>query len=125
MSDSEPPPAGLFSSLRRLADLSLGYLANRAELFSIELQEEKSFLIEVLLWAVVLLFFGMLAVLLLTATIIFLFAPDVRIYVAGGFSFLYFWGAVWAFFRLKSRLKCPMPFSQSIEEVKKDRQWLS
>ncbi len=124
MIETTTPSTGLFQSLRRLADTALGIVHNRAELFAVELQEEKANLIEILVWVSVLLFFGMLCVLVLTATLILLCPADYRIYVAGGFSFLYLVGAIWAFTRLKARLQAPTPFAQSISEVQKDRELL-
>ncbi len=124
MSNSGTQPAGLLGSLHKLADTGLALLHNRAQLFALEVQEQKSHVIEVLLLVAVLLFFAMICVLLLTSTIIFLFEPSVRIYVAGGFSFLYLVGTLWAFWRLKVRLQCPVPFSETINEVRKDREWL-
>ncbi len=124
MSDAQTLSGGLLGSVRRLADTGLALLHNRAELFAVELQEEKSHVIEILLWVSVLLFFGILAVLVLTATLILLASPDSRIYVAGGLSFLYLVGAVWAWFKLKTRLQTRLPFAQTISEVKKDRDWL-
>jgi uncharacterized membrane protein YqjE len=116
--------SGLFQSLRRVADTALGILHNRAELFAVELQEEKAQVIEVLLWVTLLLFFGMLCVLVLTATLILLCPPDTRIFVAAGFTLLYLVGAVWAFGRLKVKLHSPAPFVQTINEVQKDRELL-
>ncbi len=124
MNQSGNQAAGLLGSLRRLADTGLAIVHNRVELFAVEVQEQKAHVIEVLLLVSVLLFFAMLCVLLLTSTIIFLFAQPARIYVAAGFSLLYLVGTLWAFWRLKLRLKYPVPFSETISEVRKDREWL-
>ena len=124
MSDTSTLSGGLLQSVRRLADTGLALLHNRAELFAVELQEEKSHLIEILLWVAVLLFFGILSVLVLTATLIMLASEGTRIYVAGGLSLVYLVGAVWAWLRLKARLETRLPFAQTITEVKKDRDWL-
>ena len=116
--------SGLFHSLRKLLDTGLAALHNRAELFAVELQEEKTHVIEILLWVSALLFLAMMAVIVLTATVILLFSEELRVYVAGGFCLLYLAGATWTFFGLKARLKRPIPFSATIDEVKKDREWL-
>lgn len=121
---STTPSPGIFQSLRRVADIALGAVHNRAELLAVELQEEKAHVIEILLWLSVLLFFGLLSVLVLTSALILACPPDSRIYVAGGFALLYLVGAVWAFTRLKMRLRSPLPFAQTIREVQKDRELL-
>ncbi len=115
---------GILTSLRRLADTGLGVIRNRAELFAVELQEEKAQLIEVLLWTAVLLFFGMMAVIALSAAILLIVPRAWQFYVAGGLGVVYMVGAIWAFAKLKARLQSSMPFSQTINEVQKDREWL-
>ena len=123
-SDHQSPR--LFHSLRRLADTGLASLQNRVELFAIEFREEESHAIEVLVWGVVALLFGVLAMVLLTGTIILLFDPEVRVYAAGAFCFLYFLAAVAAVLGFKSRLRNrPAPFSETVNQMQKDREWLT
>src|SRR6185503_4829878 len=105
MIDSDSHTPGLFHSLRKLLDTGLAAIHNRAELFAVELQEEKTHVIEILLWVSALLFLTMMTVIVLTATVILLFPEEVRVYVAGGFCLLYLGGAVWTFLGLKARLK--------------------
>ena len=78
---------------------------------------------ELLMWAVTLAFFAMMGLMLLTTAIIFLCPPGARVYITGAFSALYLAVAVRAWFGLKALLR-DEPFSQTIHEVKKDRQWL-
>jgi uncharacterized membrane protein YqjE len=124
MNVRDPEPAGLFDSLGRLASAGLALVNNRAELLSVELQEEKIRLLEVLLWMAVFLFFGIVFVLVLTATIIMIFPSSLRIYVAGGFSFLYLVGAIWAWVQFRSRMASSLPLAQTKNETKKDREVL-
>jgi uncharacterized membrane protein YqjE len=63
-------------------------------------------------------------VLLLTATIIFLFREELRLYVAAGFTVLYAVAAGAAWFGLKSILM-QEPFPDTIDQAKKDQLWLS
>jgi len=115
----------LFHSLRRLADTGLAALQNRVELFALEFREEQSHAAGVLIWGLAAVLFGVVTVVVLTGTIILLFSPESRVYVAAGFCLLYFLGAVTAILGLKSRLKNrPEPFSETINQMKKDRQWL-
>jgi len=125
MFDSEPASPGLFTSLRKLLDTSLGVLQNRAELLAVEFQEEKDRAAELFIWAVAVLFFAIMSVLVVTATIIFLFPESSRVYAAGGLAVIYLAGAVWAALGLKARLKQPaIPFASTVAEIKKDREWL-
>ncbi len=118
--DHESPGLGTLAS--RLAHTAAGALKNRAELFAVELQEEKARRTELIVWAAILLFFGMLTTLLLTATIIFLFPEELRFYAAGGFILLYLGATLVAGFTIRELLK-DKPFSESIEQVKKDSLW--
>jgi uncharacterized membrane protein YqjE len=119
-------PSGLFHSLRRLADTGLGAIQNRVELFAVEFREEESHALGILAWGLAALFCGMLSVVVLTGTVVLLFEPEVRVYVAGGFCLLYFVGALAALFGLKARLKNrPAPFAETINQMNKDREWLT
>ena len=122
MEPNKQPP-GITTLVGRLARTGFGALENRLELFAVELQEERIRLTELAIWGMALLFTANLGVLLLTGTIIFLFREDLRLYVAGAFAVLYLVGAVGAWFGLKSLLKSE-PFTESIGQVKKDREWL-
>src|SRR5262245_9611386 len=102
MSENNHEGTGLGTLLNRLGRTTIGALENRAELLAIEWQEEKAHLIRLVVLAVGLLFLGMLAMLALSATVIFLFPPEYRIYAAAGFTVLYLAGAVAVFLNMKS-----------------------
>jgi uncharacterized membrane protein YqjE len=108
---------------RKIIQTGLGALGNRGELLAVEWQEEKARLVALLLWGLVFLLFGILAIGLLTATVIFLLPPEQRIYAAAGFTLLYLVGAIVALVIMKSLLK-QEPFGESIAQVKKDRLWV-
>jgi len=123
MPDSEP--AGLFGSARNLIDTGLAAVQNRAELLSVEFKEEKDHILEVGFWLTFALFFGIMTVLVLTATVILLFSEEYRIYAAGAFCIVYLAGTIWAILGLRKRLQSrPVPFAATVEELKKDREWL-
>ncbi len=125
MFDSEPASSGLLSSVRKLLDSGLAAVQNRAELLAVEFQEEKEHTTGLVMWITLCLFFGIMTVLVLTATIILIFSEEWRVYVAGALTLLYLIGAIWAVLGLKARLKNrAMPFSSTVEEIKKDREWL-
>ena len=114
---------GFFAQLRKIGNTALGALQNRGELFAIEWQEAKIRTTEVLFWTFATAILAMAGLLLLTVTIILLFPAELRIYAFGGFTALYFIGAVVAFFNVKALLKHE-PFEESISQVSKDTVWL-
>ena len=72
-----------------------------------------------------LLCFALMTLLILSVTIILIFPADLCAYAAGGLALIYLSGAIWSFVQLRTRLKNrPIPFSATIEEIKKDREWL-
>lgn len=100
----------------------LSALHTRGELFVTELEEEKTRVVELLIWAMAAGFLGMMFLALFTGVIIFLFPHDLRIYAAIGFCVLYLAGAIFALLNLKALIKSgPPPFSDTINELKKDR----
>ena len=123
MAGNGQQPPGLGTLATRLARTGLGLLRNRAELFALEWEEERARLIELLVWGVGLVFLAFMAMMLITATIIFLVPQGFRVYVAAGFAVLYLAGAVVSFLTLKSLLK-EEAFSESMRQVKMDRLWL-
>jgi len=114
---------GLATLVGRLARTIVGAVQNRFELAALEWQEERERLADLLVWLTGLLFFGVMAVMLLTAVIIFVFPPGLRIYVAGGLAFLYILGALLAWARVRSHL-AREPFSESIDQARRDQAWL-
>jgi uncharacterized membrane protein YqjE len=121
--NSHDDPPGLRALVARLAHTGAGVLRNRGELLTVEWQQEKARLMELLIWTVVLLFLAIMGMILMTATIILLFPEDKRIYVAGGFTILYLAGAVGALFGLRSLLRRE-PFQESLQQARKDVEWL-
>ena len=123
MAEDNHQGPGLATLLRRLAQTGVGALHNRGELLAVEWQEERAHRVEYLLAAMAFAFMSFMAAALLTAIIIFLCPPDTRLYVAGGFTLLYLLGGLWAGVSLKSKLK-RRPFAASLDQLKKDREWL-
>ena len=125
MSEPEQNPAGLFKSLRWLLDTTLAAVQNRLELFVVELKEEKCRVIEILIWASAAIVLSLMAVTTATFTIVFLVGVEVRVFVLAGFCLFYILAAVGAFYGLKKRLKeHPLPFADTLSQIKKDRECL-
>ena len=107
----------------RTAATILGALHNRAELLTVEFEEQSDRLLKIVVLAVGALFLAGMFLLLLTGTIIFLVPEQYRVYAAGGFAALYLIGAVAAGLTVKSLLKSA-PFSESLRQLKKDAEIL-
>ncbi len=123
--DGNSAPPAITTLLRRFVQTGLGALHNRGELLLVELQEEKTKALELLIWAGATCFLGMVFLMVFTATIILLFPEDLRVYVAGAFSLLYLLGALFAFLNLKSLARgASLPFAGTLDEARKDREWL-
>ena len=123
MFESNKRPPGLLSLLHKATTTGMGALQNRAELFLVEWQEERSRLAQVLVSTIAIVFFAMLAILLLTGAIIFLVPDNLRIYVAIGFAALYLLGSLVIGFVLKNLLK-HSAFHETLDQAKKDKLWL-
>ena len=112
MAGNDHPPG--LGTARRLADNALAAVQTRIELFALELREEKNSAIELLIWVCTALFFGMMAVITLIATLIMLFPAGARVYATGGFALLFTIVGILAYTRTRARLKNPaVPFTRS------------
>ena len=118
-------PQGILASVRRMGNTLLATLQTRLELFAVELEEEKERLLVFLLWAAAAGFFGILAVIMVTLAIAAACPSAARPYVLGGFGLLYLMLASGAALGLRKRWReRPRPFAATLEEVKKDVDWL-
>jgi uncharacterized membrane protein YqjE len=117
---------GLMESLKRMAGTLLVILQTRLELLSIEVEEERLNIKQMLLYgSITLLFFG-LAAILLTAFVVAVFWDSYRFQVLAGFIGLYFvvgalaWNALLRVTNRKSKL-----FSGSLAALADDRQQIA
>jgi uncharacterized membrane protein YqjE len=123
MTDTEQSLPTLGRLARRTMATFIGALENRAELFAVEFEEENSRLLKVVIFGVGGCFLTMMAILLLTAVIIFLVPEPDRIWAALGFAIIYLAAAVLAGLTVKKLIK-QVPFSESLNQIKKDAQFL-
>lgn len=123
MTETENGAPSVTRLTRKTLTTALGALENRAELFMVELQEERGRTINLIVLGIGALFLAMMTVLLLTAIVIFLVPDAYRLYAAIGFTVLYLAGTLGAVFGMKSLLK-RVPFSDSLGQVRKDRELL-
>jgi len=108
---------------RRTASTIVGALQNRAELFAVEFEEENDRVLKMVLFGVGALFMLGMGILLLTGTIIFLVPEQYRVYAAGGFTLLYLGGGTAAALTVKGLVK-KTPFTESLNQLKKDAEIL-
>ena len=121
MSESTEP-SGLFTSLRRAGNTLIDLVGNRAELFVVELQEERLRLLLVLTLLLLTLLFAGFALALVTAAFVYLLWSTHPLLALLGTAALYTAAAVLAWTRMRARLHEQEPFSATLEEFKKDRQ---
>lgn len=121
-----PHPPGLIHLFRKIGMTGFAALQNRAELAAVELREENLRVIELFIWGLATCFLGLMFLIVVTGTIIYLFPEgNPRICAALVFCLLYLAGAVLALLNLKALAKsASTPFADSIEEIKKDSEWL-
>src|SRR5882672_9929614 len=125
MPDDQPRPHGVLESLRKIGDSGVALLQNRLELFGLEIQEQKERFVRVVLLAVGMLFLGNMAALVVTVTIVVLAGPEARKPVLIILSLLYVAATFAAFFILRKELRSGAPpLSDTVAELKKDRDWI-
>src|SRR5580704_4041296 len=125
MDEGHESSDGLLDSLRRLLDTGLGVAQNRLELLSVELQEEKQRLVELLALTFATVALGLMALIVISFTIVVLFWENGRLPVLIILSVVYTAATVWAACRLRALAKNgPPPLRDSVEELKKDRECL-
>lgn len=121
MSDSPPNPGGWLESLRRMGDSFLALVRGRFELFTVELQEEKLRLLNLLLWiglAVALVFAGVFVTIVALAFWLWTVAGYLGLILLAVVCF-----AVAASIVAGIRKKIhagSMPFAQTVAEFRKD-----
>ena len=108
---------------RRTLTTMVGALENRAELFTVEFEEENDRLLKMVICAMSAIFLATMGLLLVTGMVIFLVPEQYRVYAAGGFAVLYLGGAVAAVVMIKNLLK-RAPFAESLKQIKKDAELL-
>jgi len=126
-SDDERPKKrpGVMDAAKRMLATIIALVHTRLELFTTEIEEEIQRAASILLWALVALFFGSLAVLMIAVTVLIVFWDNNRVLVAclitGTFIVLTGVFAMLARARLKSKARF---MEASIEELKRDREAL-
>jgi len=125
MASSEPKPSGLIESVKRVGESILALLHNRLQLFSVELQEEKYRALQALLWlsaGLALLFLG---IAMAVGTVAVLVWSHWGVAGLAALTLLLLAAAAIVLNLMWKRLKANgMPFSGTLQELKKDGEWL-
>jgi uncharacterized membrane protein YqjE len=125
MDATEANPPAVPQLLRKVLFTAWGAVQNRGELFLVELQEERTRLLELVIWVSAVCFLGVMFFGVMTATVILMVPDESRVYAAGGFALFYLISAVLSLVNLKALLKnAGAPFTDTTAELGKDRQWL-
>lgn len=114
---------GLIESARLFGSQLVSTLQDRVALFSVELQEEKLRLIQMLLWTSLAIFLGIMALTFGTLVLIALFWESARIPLLVGFAIFYSTataGVIVAFQRFLRRQ--PRPLAATLAELEADLQ---
>jgi uncharacterized membrane protein YqjE len=124
MADSgDRPTGGLFDSLRRLLDASLGLVQRRIEIFALELQEEKVRALDLLVRVAAVVVLGLLTLVAGTATMVVALWQTSPVLVLGLVTLAYGLAAAGLGWGLRKRLRHgPKPFAGTIEEFRRDRE---
>lgn len=113
---------GLLGSLRAAGDRLLGTVQTRLSLLSLELQEEKLRLMQMLIWLSAAMLAGGLALVFLSMALAFWLwerSPVLALSALGVFYALIFVGLAWSFRRYLARQT--RPFAATLQELSTDR----
>lgn len=125
MPSGDPPTGSLFDSLRRMLEAALGLAQRRLELFAVEAQEEKLRVLDLLFRAAALVVLSLLTLMTATATLVVAFWNTSPVLVLVLVTVGYGTTAVALAASLRRRLRDgPKPFAGTLEEFRKDHEWL-
>jgi uncharacterized membrane protein YqjE len=122
--DNQVPAHSMLESIKRLARTAAATFQNRIELFVVELQEEGTRLIGVLLLVGIVLLFCGLALIMGMFSVLLFIDEQHRPWAALIMAMVMLAGAGIAGARLWSKLKNWSAFSDTRAELQKDREWL-
>jgi uncharacterized membrane protein YqjE len=122
MTTSTPDRPGFFDSLRSLGDGLLTSLRDRVELFSLELEEERTRLLRSFVWICAAMCTGVMTLVFGSLTLVYLFWDTARLAVLGGLTIAY--GAALAaviVYVRRTIARQPRPFAATLAEIDADR----
>jgi uncharacterized membrane protein YqjE len=107
-------------ALRRISETFLSILHNRLELITLELKEEKHWVVTTLMLAAFAIVFGILSIVAILVTVAVLVPAGARIWVLPGICLVTIAGTIVTVLGLKKKLKRPAPLTDTLAEIKKD-----
>jgi uncharacterized membrane protein YqjE len=124
VTEPQQTEGGLLGPIKQMLRTASHLLESRAELFLLELKEERVRLLAALLLALAGGICALLALVLITFLIVVVFWDGYRVPVLLALIATYAAGAIGAFVSLRRRLRRWHAFSASLEQIKKDRECL-
>jgi len=122
MATEPKSPQGFFASLLGALESVLALARTRFELLTVELQQEKVRLVDLLLRVAAAAILALLALGTLTAGLIWLLWPWSPIAAFAGLTLLYGGGSAWLLIGIRHELKHGLkPFAGTLAEFEKDR----
>jgi uncharacterized membrane protein YqjE len=125
MNASTPKTGGWFESLRRIGESLSALLRSRFELFTVEWQEEKLRLLNLLVWLALALAIGLAGVFVAITALAFWLWTMAGCAGLFGLAAATLAVAAGILFRLQRKIKAgPPPFAQTVAEFRKDGECL-
>jgi uncharacterized membrane protein YqjE len=115
-----PDHISTVGTLKRLGETALSTLHNRLELLTLELKEEKYWLVRTLLFASFALVFGLLSIVAILVTVAVLTPAGARPWVMGGICVVCLGGTFLCIMLLEKKLKREPPLKDTLAEIKRD-----
>jgi uncharacterized membrane protein YqjE len=119
-----PDHISTVGTLRRLGETIVSTLHNRLELLTLELKEEKYWLVGTLLFAAFAIVFALLSVVAILVTVAFLTPASARPWVMLGICVVCLGALAFSVLGLMKKLKRPAPLTETLNELKKDMECL-
>jgi uncharacterized membrane protein YqjE len=124
-SESEPDSGGIIDSIHRLGNSLTGLLHTRAELFAVELQEEKLRAIRLLVWVAVAITLGVAGLLVVIIGLALFFWEMAGYWGLAGFAAGSLGLAATILWIVHRRItRGPAPFAGTVAEFRKDAECL-
>ena len=120
MSEPHAPEGGVVQTAARLIRTLRALAGNRIELFLLEVQEERIRIFDALFLLAAGLVCIMMALMMITFTVVIIFWDTHRLLVLGLLVAGYSVGAVWALSRLRFLLRRWQAFSATLDQIRKD-----
>jgi uncharacterized membrane protein YqjE len=120
MSEPHAPEGGVFQTASRLIKTLRAMAGNRIELFLLEVQEERIRIFDALFLLAAGLVCIMMALIMVTFTVVIVFWDSHRLLVLGLLIAAYTIGAIWALSKLRFLLRRWQAFPATLDQIKKD-----